>query len=82
MLCNCEMTAVQKTVIKEGTNQGRKFWVCPNSERARCGFFKWDDELGDAGAGSSTPQTLNTGDQSKGECFKVNGDKVLVIWSY
>lgn len=72
------MTAVQKTVVKEGPNQGRKFWVCPNSERARCGFFKWDDELDDPGKGSSsTIQGGGTNDQSKGECFKVSESSII-----
>lgn len=35
---------VQRTVRKEGANQGRKFWVCsmPRAEQCRC--FIWDDE--------------------------------------
>ena len=36
--------AVQKTVFKEGSNEGRQFWCCPNHESARCKFFEWDDE--------------------------------------
>ncbi|CUA68183.1 DNA topoisomerase III [Rhizoctonia solani] len=41
--CNCKLTAVQRTVQKDGPNKGRSFWACPNSEKARCGFFEWDD---------------------------------------
>lgn len=70
------MTSVQKTVVKEGPNQGRKFWACPNSEKARCGFFEWDDEEsgksggGMSGGGSSQPRVGGGGSQS-GECYKV-----------
>jgi hypothetical protein len=42
--CLCDLTAVQKTVQKEGANKGRQFWSCPNHESARCKFFEWDDE--------------------------------------
>lgn len=42
--CLCDLTAVQKTVLKEGPNKGRQFWCCPNHESARCKFFEWDDE--------------------------------------
>ncbi|EJU05529.1 prokaryotic type I DNA topoisomerase [Dacryopinax primogenitus] len=42
--CKCDLTAVSRTVVKEGPNRGRIFWTCPNSENARCTFFEWDDE--------------------------------------
>ncbi|TDL26070.1 hypothetical protein BD410DRAFT_564581 [Rickenella mellea] len=68
------MTAVLKTVVKEGPNQGKKFWVCPNSEKARCGFFEWDE--GGNSEGSSAPSRTATGSQgasqTTGECFKCN----------
>ncbi len=79
-LCQCDMTAVQKTVVKEGPNQGRTFWVCPNSEKARCKYFEWDDEPGGGGGGGFNSNydndrfmtTRNGQDtQSTGDCFKV-----------
>ncbi|KAG8849797.1 DNA topoisomerase [Tulasnella sp. 330] len=48
--CKCDLMAVSRTVNKEGPNQGRLFWTCPNSENARCGFFEWDDGVGDTNA--------------------------------
>jgi hypothetical protein len=43
---------VLKVTQKEGPNQGRKFWCCPNgSQAARCKFFEWEDGV-DAGVGS------------------------------
>ena len=67
------MTAVQKTVVKEGPNQGRKFWSCPNSEKARCGFFEWDDggPGGGSGQGNSNSQSRGGGGGQTGECYKV-----------
>lgn len=62
------MTAVQKTVAKEGDNQGRRFWACPNSEKARCKYFEWDDE--DSGGGRPGAGGQG-GSQTPGECFKV-----------
>ncbi|KAJ1309638.1 hypothetical protein OPQ81_006405 [Rhizoctonia solani] len=70
--CNCKLTAVQRTVQKEGTNKGRSFWTCPNSEKARCNFFEWDDN-GPNGTGSSSfPVTARTQarNEDQGKCFK------------
>ncbi|CCO27752.1 hypothetical protein BN14_01739 [Rhizoctonia solani AG-1 IB] len=73
--CNCKLTAVQRTVQKDGPNKGRAFWACPNSEKARCGFFEWDDN-GTNGAGGSgfTPTThAQPRNEDQGRCFKVTG---------
>lgn len=62
------MTAVEKTVSKEGPNKGRTFWTCPNSEHARCQFFEWGDGI------SESPLTQAPGqDRTRlgDECFKV-----------
>ncbi|CAE6452593.1 unnamed protein product, partial [Rhizoctonia solani] len=70
--CNCKLTAVQRTVNKEGPNKGRTFWACPNSEKARCGFFEWDDNAAN-GAGSSSlpaPARAQPRDDGQGRCFK------------
>lgn len=74
--CKCELTAVQKTVTKEGPNQGRVFWTCPNSEKARCTYFEWDDDASGGGAGSGSGRSGGAnngggGSQSSGECYKV-----------
>ncbi|KAG9125830.1 DNA topoisomerase, partial [Ceratobasidium sp. 392] len=67
--CNCKLTAVQRTVQKDGPNKGRMFWVCPNSEKARCGFFEWDD-AGQAGGQGPVARAQPRDTQDK--CFKGN----------
>ncbi|KAI9507464.1 DNA topoisomerase [Russula earlei] len=66
--CRCDLTAVLKTVKKEGPNQGRSFWSCPNSQAAVCDFFEWD--AGEVGA--TVPlntRTQSAGSQQTGDCF-------------
>ena len=64
---------MQRTVSREGINQGRKFWTCPNSESARCGYFEWDDDTGQgtSGLGEGGRQTPNGGGTQSGDCYKV-----------
>ncbi|KAJ7451735.1 DNA topoisomerase [Mycena galericulata] len=74
--CKCDLTAVQKTVVKESPNQGRKFWKCPNAAGAECGFFEWDDEP-PRGSNGPTGTTFGTGNQGGGTrdrdvCYKCN----------
>lgn len=38
--CNCGQAVVERTVAKEGPNQGRKFAACPDQV---CNFFQWLD---------------------------------------
>lgn len=64
--CKCDLTAVERTVNKEGPNKGRTFWTCPNSEHARCQFFEWGDETE-----KSTPVHSQERQRSNDECFKV-----------
>ncbi|KJH48144.1 GRF zinc finger [Dictyocaulus viviparus] len=42
-VCNCGALAVQRTVMKEGQNKGRKFWTCakPVGQPQKCNFFQW-----------------------------------------
>ncbi|KAL3895782.1 MAG: hypothetical protein SGCHY_004492 [Lobulomycetales sp.] len=40
--CDCNQAAVQRTVRKDGQNQGRSFFACGNS--GSCDFFQWADE--------------------------------------
>ncbi|QQP52602.1 DNA topoisomerase [Caligus rogercresseyi] len=53
--CRCESFAVEKSVVKEGVNKGRKFYCCnkPLSDGNRCDFFQWADA--ETGVTSSTP---------------------------
>lgn len=51
-MCNCQETAVTRTVQKDGPNKGRVFYTCGKSRGQQCGFFQWADE-NTAPAGSS-----------------------------
>ena len=76
--CFCDLTAVQKAVLKEGANKGRQFWSCPNHESARCKYFEWDDEpprhdtgVGSGGfGGGSRVQNGAMSGGGAGECFR------------
>ncbi|CAK5281387.1 unnamed protein product [Mycena citricolor] len=63
--CKCGEEAVQRTVVKEGDNKGRKFWNCGSAQD--CDFFEWDDAVRPAsssmGAGPSRDQDV---------CYKCN----------
>ena len=80
---------MQRTVSKEGPNTGRSFWVCPNSEGARCGYFEWEDAGpgGGNGSGSGGGGGMSQGGGQSGECYKVSASYLLcndllsvVIW--
>ncbi|KAN0061763.1 DNA topoisomerase [Thecaphora frezii] len=50
--CNCGLPAVERTVVKEGANKGRKFWCCSKrSDDGRCDFFEWSDGPSNASCG-------------------------------
>ncbi|KAH7103848.1 prokaryotic type I DNA topoisomerase [Auriculariales sp. MPI-PUGE-AT-0066] len=68
-MCGCDLTAVSRTVGKDGPTKGRKFWSCPNAEGARCGFFVWDEADSAEGAGNSIG-SRNSGGPRSGECYK------------
>ena len=43
--CNCQLPTVCKIVRKEGPNQGREFYACPNQDASlKCNYFQWVDE--------------------------------------
>lgn len=42
-LCKCKMEAVEKQVSKQGVNQGKFFYACPNYPNS-CGFFQWSNK--------------------------------------
>ncbi|PWN47952.1 prokaryotic type I DNA topoisomerase [Violaceomyces palustris] len=51
--CHCGNPTVERTVVKDGPNKGRKFWRCPKPMgEGDCNFFAWADE----NAGGSVPQ--------------------------
>lgn len=43
-MCNCQETAVTRTVQKDGPNKGRMFHTCGKSREEQCRFFQWADE--------------------------------------
>ncbi|XP_045929127.1 DNA topoisomerase 3-alpha isoform X1 [Micropterus dolomieu] len=43
-MCNCNETAVTRTVQKDGPNKGRMFHTCGKPRDQQCGFFQWADE--------------------------------------
>ncbi|XP_034750172.1 DNA topoisomerase 3-alpha [Etheostoma cragini] len=43
-MCNCNETAVTRTVQKDGPNKGRVFHTCGKPREQQCGFFQWADE--------------------------------------
>lgn len=53
--CECNIAAVQRTVVRETASKGRRFWTCSQSA---CGFFQWADDTpgSSGGAGVSVPQ--------------------------
>jgi hypothetical protein len=42
--CTCGGLAVERTVVKEGSNKGRQFWACSKGQTGSCGFFEWKQE--------------------------------------
>ncbi|KAK0213155.1 prokaryotic type I DNA topoisomerase [Desarmillaria ectypa] len=71
--CRCDLTAVRKTVQKESRNKGRMFWICPNSDAARCSFFEWDDEPPRVEPAHDRPPVASgSGNSKPGTCFKCN----------
>jgi len=65
--CRCDLTAVLKTV-KNGSNEGRLYWGCPNSRAADCRFFEWENEEAQA-AVPLNARTQSAGSQQSGDCF-------------
>ena len=37
--------AVLRTVLKQGPNNGRKFFACPLAKKKQCGFFEWTEDI-------------------------------------
>ncbi|KAF4597991.1 DNA topoisomerase [Pleurotus pulmonarius] len=76
--CKCNVDGTRLTVVKEGPNQGRKFWKCAEGV---CDFFEFDDEPprteargfsaqnGAGGGGGGGAGKANPDD----ECYKVIG---------
>jgi hypothetical protein len=41
-LCNCGLSTVRLTVVKEGKNRGRHFFKCPKPSGQQCDFYEFD----------------------------------------
>jgi hypothetical protein len=60
-VCRCQEPAVERTVVREGGNKGKKFWSCSKPREDSCGFFEWADQSGGgAVAGPSRKRPLAT----------------------
>lgn len=63
--CNCDEPAVEKTVMKESANKGRKFFACSKGQDGGCGYFLWLGEAGGGGRGGRVvPQKRPLGNVS------------------
>ncbi|KAL0956762.1 hypothetical protein HGRIS_002881 [Hohenbuehelia grisea] len=65
--CLCGLDGRRLTVVKEGQNQGRKFWKCAESV---CDFFEFDDEPPRAPGVSRTGSSTGGKVSSTDECYK------------
>ena len=52
--CQCSEPAVERTVMKEGPNKGKRFFTCAKGKDSGCGFFQWSDQS--AAPARSVPQ--------------------------
>jgi GRF zinc finger len=59
-------------VVRDGANQGRKFWTCTKGSDSGCGFFEWDDEPPRNGPPRSAIGTSVGSPATSGACFKVH----------
>ncbi|RUS13119.1 GRF zinc finger-domain-containing protein [Endogone sp. FLAS-F59071] len=61
--CNCGRPAVQRTVMKDTQNKGRKFYGCASFRDGGCDFLQWEDENegGNGDRGSSGSWSGNGG---------------------
>ncbi|XP_030377119.1 DNA topoisomerase 3-alpha [Scaptodrosophila lebanonensis] len=62
--CKCNKPASSLTVRKDGPNQGRPFYACPNREKS-CGFFQWGDVDGNQ-ASTSKAAAAPSSSQNQG----------------
>lgn len=56
--CNCDVSAAQRTVVKESISKGKKFWTCGTNNS--CGFFQWVEEIAGAQAVVPTKRSYST----------------------
>lgn len=80
--CDCGDEAVERTVRKEGPNEGRVFYRCSKPSAEECKFFEWADDTdsGNTKTGALTRarpgsnQSYNSHDKvqtaTSGDCYK------------
>ncbi|XP_034046272.1 DNA topoisomerase 3-alpha isoform X2 [Thalassophryne amazonica] len=74
IMCNCNETAVTRTVQKDGPNKGRIFHTCGKPRDQQCGFFQWADEnVPPGGLGAGSADFNGGGDRGK-KGRKLTGD--------
>ncbi|KAH8273722.1 hypothetical protein KR018_010734 [Drosophila ironensis] len=54
----CHQPAIQRTVRREGPNQGRQFFKCPKPDE--CKFFQWADEQPSSSKSNTTTPASST----------------------
>ncbi|XP_068192543.1 DNA topoisomerase 3-alpha [Antennarius striatus] len=69
-MCNCNETAVVRTVQKDGPNKGRTFHTCGKFRDQQCGFFQWSEE-------NTTPPVVFDGGFNEGGGERKKGRKAL-----
>lgn len=42
--CGCKKSSVQRAVVKNSPNKGRKFWCCTEGRGKGCNFFEWKED--------------------------------------
>jgi hypothetical protein len=45
VVCNCNLPAKKLAVKKEGPNQGKEFFACPQNQDQSCKFFQWATDV-------------------------------------
>lgn len=58
--CLCQLTAVERTVLKEGQNKGRVFYACSQPRESQCRYFEWADSLPISSTNISTTYNMTT----------------------
>ncbi|PPQ82932.1 hypothetical protein CVT26_005039 [Gymnopilus dilepis] len=55
--CECGVPAAERTVTRETTSKGKKFWTCP---RGVCSFFQWMEDGLPGSATGNGPRTSSS----------------------
>ncbi|KAL5524020.1 hypothetical protein ACEPAG_8193 [Sanghuangporus baumii] len=75
VLCHCNATAGERTVVKEGPNKGRRFRKCGKGDE--CDFFEWIDgplEQATSGSSSGPWQSVTSRVSSESNVLRTNNN--------